>query len=242
LFAFHVPTQARWAEAHLLLVREADVLLPIAGMEGTYQAGLAAIVAKKKLVPVASFGGASEKLSAFLEALGELPQRAEYLRLNGPWTAQSVETVMKLTGVGAAPKVLIIHGRSLDWLKIKDWLLEKARVRDVIVMQLEFGDGKTLPEKFENLASRVDKAIAIASPDDLGGLMGSPAPDLQPRARQNVWLEVGWFWGRLGRDRVLILTKGDIEFPSDLTGLEVYSYRDDPEERSEKLRAFLGLA
>jgi hypothetical protein len=69
LFEFHAPSQARWAEAHLLSLREADVVVAIAGMKGTYQAGLAAIVAQKTLVPVSSFGGAAAKLSSALESI-----------------------------------------------------------------------------------------------------------------------------------------------------------------------------
>jgi Predicted nucleotide-binding protein containing TIR-like domain len=240
LFSFHVPTQTRWNEAHLLSLREAEVVLAIAGMRGTYLAGLAAILAKKKLVPVASFGGAAERLSASLEAIGEPRLAGEYRRLNGPWTERSLEVVIKLTGIGMLPRVLLIHGRSPDWLRVKDWLREKIKIDEIVVMQQEFGDGRTLPEKFEQLASRVDKAIAIATPDDVGGLSTAETSALKRRARQNVWLEAGWFWGRFGRNNLLVLSRGEIEFPSDLTGLEVYAYQEDPTERAEKLRAYLG--
>jgi predicted nucleotide-binding protein len=62
------------------------------------------------------------------------------------------------------------------------------------------------------------------------------------RARQNAWLEIGWFWGRLGRDHVMLLVKGDIEFPSDLLGLEYYPYRANVSELSETIRRFLHAA
>ncbi len=39
------------------------------------------------------------------------------------------------------------------------------------------------------------------------------------RARQNVVLETGYFMGKLGRERVIILSNGDLEFPSDLQGI-----------------------
>jgi len=236
LFYFHAPTQTRWAESHLLSLREAAVVLAIGGMSGTYSAGLAAILAKKKLVPVASFGGAAEKLSASLEAIGEIGLTG----LNGPWTQHSLEMVTRLAGVGLPPRVLLIHGRSPDWLRVKVWLYETMRITNIVVMQQEFGGGKTLPEKFEDLASQVDKAIAIATPDDIGGPSSANASAFRPRARQNVWLEAGWFWGRLGRKNLLILSRGEVEFPSDLTGLEIYAYQEDPIDRAEKLRAYLG--
>lgn len=241
LFEFHVPTQARWAEAHLLSLREADVVIAIAGMKGTYQAGLAALVAKKRLVPVASFGGAAAKLSAAIDSIGEGSDRSDLRQLNGPWSEKSHEVVARIAGIGQLARVLLIHGRSQDWLHLKDWLRETLGVPKVIVMAQEFGAGRTLPEKFEQLAAEVDVAIAVATPDDRGGLAGLPPDQLRYRARQNVWLEVGWFWGRLGRSRVMLLTRGGIEPPSDLSGIEMYEYSQVPTESSEKIRAFLSI-
>ena len=126
-------------------------------------------------------------------------------------------------------------------VRVKDWLRDRARVGEIVVMQQEFGAGRTLPEKFEQLAAQVDVAIAVATPDDVGGLSASDASAYRKRARQNVWLEVGWFWGRLGRDRIFVLSRGEIELPSDLSGIEFYQYDEDPTERAEKLRDFLGL-
>ena len=71
-------------------------------------------------------------------------------------------------------------------------------------------------------------------------ILNFTARTFKQRARENVWLEAGWFWGRLGRENLLALSRGEIEFPSDLTGLEVYGYQENPTERAEKLRAYLG--
>ena len=43
--------------------------------------------------------------------------------------------------------------------------------------------------------------------------------DLKSRARQNVVLELGYFIGKLGRDRVLPLHTEGVELPSDIHGL-----------------------
>ena len=58
------------------------------------------------------------------------------------------------------------------------------------------------------------------------------------RARQNTWLEIGWFWGRLGRDHLMLLVKGDIEIPSDLRGLEYYSYHENVAEVANRIQQF----
>ena len=49
---------------------------------------------------------------------------------------------------------------------------------------------------------------------------------LKPRARQNVILELGYFMGKLGRDRVCGLYKEGIEIPSDVLGVLYLKYED----------------
>jgi predicted nucleotide-binding protein len=44
-------------------------------------------------------------------------------------------------------------------------------------------------------------------------------PSIENRARQNVILEFGYFIGRLGRNKVCCLYKGNIELPSDMQGI-----------------------
>ena len=49
---------------------------------------------------------------------------------------------------------------------------------------------------------------------------------MQPRARQNVVLELGYFSALLGRDRVAVLYKEAVEIPSDYLGV-VYTKMDE---------------
>ena len=77
-------------------------------------------------------------------------------------------------------------------------------------------EGKTVIEKFETHASKAGYAIILLTPDDEGG---RGADDLQKRARQNVILELGYFIGRLGRNRVCAMKKGDLELPSNIAGV-----------------------
>lgn len=65
-----------------------------------------------------------------------------------------------------------------------------------------------------------------APPDDVGALAIKP-DDLKPRMRQNVVLELGYFAGKIGRNRVCALVMGEIEIPSDYSGV-VYIPLDDP--------------
>jgi len=42
---------------------------------------------------------------------------------------------------------------------------------------------------------------------------------VQPRARQNVLLELGYFMAKLGRDKVCVLKRDQVEIPSDFAGV-----------------------
>ena len=50
------------------------------------------------------------------------------------------------------------------------------------------------------------------------------------RARQNVVMEFGYFWGLLGRDRVCCLYKGDVELPSDMHGIVYVPFKQSVNE------------
>lgn len=237
VFEFFSHSEGWWQGAHLISLRESDAVLTIGGGKGTYLAGLAAIVAGKRLVPISSFGGASAELMKHLTETGSDERSSKFRRLNGPWTPEARNIAFDLLGAAGGPSLLIIHGRSKDWLDLKDWLREEAEVRNIAVMAQEYGVGATLPEKFERIGREVTAAIALATTDDVGGLAGEA--DMEKRARQNVWVEVGFIWGRLGRKRLMLLTQPDLEIPSDLQGLEVFQYRDSPREFADQLRTFI---
>jgi predicted nucleotide-binding protein len=63
---------------------------------------------------------------------------------------------------------------------------------------------------------QVDFAVVLLTPDDVGCAKGGT---LEPRARQNVLLELGYFLGRLGRANVCALKRGTLEIPSDFAGV-----------------------
>src|ERR1044071_5109114 len=134
-------------------------------------------------------------------------------------------------------KTLIIHGHAeKDRYELRNFLQNTLGLPLPIVMADAVKPGKTLPQKFEQLAGEVEFAVALLTPDDKGKAV--TAQTYQLRARQNVLVEVGWFWGRLGLDRVLLLVKDKIEIPSDLDGLEYYTFKQSPLECSEKVRGF----
>jgi len=138
--------------------------------------------------------------------------------------------------IEGAPKLMIIHGRSPDRSSLTEYL--STRAGKVIVLAEQFFPGEPIPIKLERFASSVDGAIALVTPDDFGGLATKPRR-IAARARENVWVEVGWFWGHRGLSNVLLLTKGDVTIPSDLLNVETSSYMKSPTEAASKIDQFI---
>jgi predicted nucleotide-binding protein len=113
-------------------------------------------------------------------------------------------------------KVFIVHGRDEEVKQSVARFLEKLGL-EAVVLHERSNTGKTIIEKFEK-HSDVAFAVVLMTPDDCGGIKAID-PVLRDRARQNVIFELGYFMGKLGRDRVSALLKGDIERPSDSDGI-----------------------
>ena len=128
-------------------------------------------------------------------------------------------------------EVFIVHGRDDEAKETVARFLDRLGLSPVILHE-QPNQGRTIIEKFEQHA-HVGFALALLTPDDLGALQENKNI-LKPRARQNVIFEFGYFIGRLGRERVCALTKGDIEIPSDYEGV-IYIPLDDSEGWKMKL-------
>ena len=120
-------------------------------------------------------------------------------------------------------EIFIVHGRDNEAKEMVARFLTRLALTPVILHE-QPNQGRTIIEKFEQHA-QVGFALALLTPDDVGALRDN-RNDLKPRARQNVVFELGYFLGRLGRNRVCALTKGNVEIPSDYDGV-VYISLDD---------------
>jgi len=241
LFVEHSVDAATWAVVKLVQVQLADALILVGGAEKTEQAGLTAAISQKPLACIGSFGGAASRLNKRFVAgpttWGYEPNQTRRLpRLQEPFSDALMKEAFEVAWIEGAPKIMVIHGRSSDRDALKQYLLQYAG--RVIVLTDEYAATDPIPVKFERFASSVDGAIALLTPDDAGGLAGSPGA-VAPRARENVWVEVGWFWGHRGRAKLLLLKKGETTIPSDLGNVEHYAYESDPHECHEQIQNFI---
>lgn len=119
-------------------------------------------------------------------------------------------------------KVFIVHGHDEGPRETLARFLEQQGLEAVILHE-QANRGMTIPEKLVQYGN-VGFAVVLLTPDDFGRAKADAGE--KPRARQNVILELGYFVGRLGRDKVCGLLKGDIEIPTDYVGT-VYVRWDD---------------
>jgi predicted nucleotide-binding protein len=86
-----------------------------------------------------------------------------------------------------------------------------------VVLHERASSGDTIIEKLER-HSDASFAVVLLTPDDVGAV-GTQRDNLHPRARQNVVLELGYFLGRLGRNKTCALLVSGVEIPSDYSGV-----------------------
>lgn len=120
-------------------------------------------------------------------------------------------------------KVFIVHGHDELAKSEMARFLEKAGLVAIILHE-QVSSGMTIIEKIESFGD-VGFAVILYTPCDFGGANVADS-EPQPRARQNVVFEHGYFLGRLGRSKVSAFKKGDIETPNDISGV-LYTPLDD---------------
>ena len=119
------------------------------------------------------------------------------------------------TRTGAeSSRVFVVHGHEDGPREAVARFLQKIDFEPIILHE-QANRGRTVIEKVEAHGD-VIFAVVLLTPDDDGCLRGETA---QPRPRQNVLLELGYFIGRLGRDHVCALKIGEMELPSDFGGV-----------------------
>lgn len=118
--------------------------------------------------------------------------------------------------------VFIVHGHDFVVKTEVENLLRRVGLNP-IVLDEQANRGQTVIEKFEAHGG-CDFAVVLLTPDDCGGPANSEPSTYRPRARQNVLLELGFFMGKLGRHKVSALYKGNVEIPSDYSGVAWIDY------------------
>ena len=117
-------------------------------------------------------------------------------------------------------KIFIVHGHDeIARLQLSKILKDDLGFEPVILQEEPNVSLETIITKFERLAKDCSAAIILFTPDD--------EANGKLRARQNVILELGYFLGRFQDQpnrRIIIIKTGEIEIPSDISGVLYLEY------------------
>jgi predicted nucleotide-binding protein len=155
-----------------------------------------------------------EKLDNKITNLKQLLAKVDLIKSEVPDEEASITEISESEG-GFSKNIFIVHGHNNEIKVMVARTLEKLGLNPIILHE-QANAGKTIIEKFEE-HSNVGFAIILLTDDDLG--KSKKDEILNSRARQNVILELGYFIGKLGRNRVCPLYTKGVELPSDLYGL-----------------------
>lgn len=147
------------------------------------------------------------KLNSLKQMINKTPLLNSEVSASNANTGHRIET--------NTSNVFIVHGHDNEIKVSVARTLEKLGLNPIILHE-QANAGKTVIEKFE-AHSNVGFAVVLLTADDEG--KAKSASDLKKRARQNVILELGYFIGKLGRERVCPLYAKGVELPSDLSGV-----------------------
>ncbi len=114
----------------------------------------------------------------------------------------------------AAPtprRVFISHGRAKDWYAVQAFI-EKDLGIPTLELAQQSNAGLTVLGKLEAAAGECDSAVIVMTGDDRD-------ESGQVRARENVLHEIGYFQGKYGLARVVLLHEDGVNIPSNIQGL-----------------------
>lgn len=121
-------------------------------------------------------------------------------------------------------KVFIVHGHNNEAKQEAARTIQTLDCNPIILHE-QPDSGKTIIEKIEAYTD-VAFAVVLYTECDKGRAKEDKIEQERFRARQNVVFEHGYLIGKLGREKVCALVKGDVETPGDITGV-VYTKMDD---------------
>ena len=149
--------------------------------------------------------------------------------IKGPvgYKIEKSENKSKSNSKDFSKTIFLVHGHNEEMKQTTARFLERFDLKPIILHE-QPNQGRTIIEKFSEY-SDVNYAIVLLSSDDLAYMKNDNPESAKYRARQNVILELGYFLGKLGREKVAaIYEKGkEIEIPSDFSGVLYIGYSGD---------------
>ncbi len=152
-------------------------------------------------------------------------------------SATTAETALTMTP-SVSKQVFIVHGHDDASREQLELVLHKLGL-DPYVLANTGGHGLTIIEALESKIGKnslsTSFGIVLMTPDDMGYANSKGPTSMQPRARQNVVLEMGMLISSVGRNHMAILVKGHLEKPSDADGILYIPFNNHVKETVPRL-------
>ena len=148
-----------------------------------------------------------------------------------------IATTVKATVAKGGGKIFVVHGHDTTSREQLELVLHKLGLEHFVLAN-SGGGGLTIIEALENEIGRDGNSkfgIVLLTPDDFGYSKAEGSDRAQPRARQNVVLEMGMLISAVGRKNTVILKKGHLEVPSDASGILYLSFNEHVKETVPRL-------
>jgi len=115
-------------------------------------------------------------------------------------------------------RIFIGHGGSQDYRDLKDALQDHHKY-EVETFETSPRGGRTIPDVIEGMAQRSTLALLVMTAED-------EQADGSIRARENVVHEIGYFQGRLGRERAIVIMEDGVNEFSNMHGIVHLPYKN----------------
>jgi predicted nucleotide-binding protein len=177
---------------------------------------------REKIVNVYKNGITTDEFTSEVAQLKRFIDQLEYSAETG-----CMNPISTASAPPASKNVFIIHGHDeLNTHRLTLLLQNNLKVNPIVIISKP-GMSRPLIDKYEDSASLCTFAFALVTPDDIIKTTSST----YAQARPNVIFELGWFIGRLGKHRVVILLKEGTTVHSDIDGVSRIQFRDNVEEK-----------
>ena len=107
--------------------------------------------------------------------------------------------------------IFISHGSSKEWYKVQ-MHIEKELGISTIELAQQPNIGRTILQKLNEESEKCGASIIVMTGDDL-------INEDEVRVRENVLHEIGFFQGKFGLDKVVLLHEDGVNIPSNIHGL-----------------------
>lgn len=131
--------------------------------------------------------------------------------------------------------IYIVHGHDESARTELENILLKWGLKPKATIDQPSGGGTIIETLIRDLKT-CNYGIVLFTPDDYGYSKKESSSNAQPRARQNVILELGILIAELGREKVMILKKENVEIPSDVNGVIYKGYKNSLKEIKHDIR------